>query len=345
MKSKTKRAIRRTAPIAITTGDHEGIGPEVISKGLKILSRTLLPNEAVIFGVPEIYKRYKRFLPTKWHVWTEEEVKNKSWTGPLRGHLNFIVPESNHVARHLRDAYLCGRYIELATQRTLDKTFSAIVTGPIDKNELHKGGFHFDGHTEMLRDLCGAKSVTMMLAGRKMRTTLVTTHVAVRDISKNLTIEKIATCIENTIQGLVRDFGITKPKIAVLGLNPHAGDKGLFGDEESTKILPAIEAVRPRYSNVFIDGPFPSDGFFALWQTQHSKVYDAVVCMYHDQGLIPVKLLDFENTVNVSLGLPIVRTSVDHGVGYDIAGKNKADPTSFCAALKLALNIVRRRAK
>ena len=122
-----------------------------------------------------------------------------------------------------------------------------------------------------------------------------------------------------------------------------ASDNGLFGDEERTRITPALEVVRARFPNVSIEGPFPPDGFFAQWRTRHAKVFDAIVCMYHDQGLIPIKLLDFENTVNVSLGLPIVRTSVDHGVGYDIAGQNKADPASFCAALKLAASMARRR--
>ncbi len=342
MKRKTP-ARRRIVPIAITTGDHKGIGPEVISKGLKRLSRTMRPHDVVIFGIPELYRPFKRFLPKKWQLWTEAEALSPDWPGPALNHLNFVVPRTNHLDAAKRDAFCCGRYIELATQGTLQGRFSAITTGPIDKNELHRGGFNYDGHTEMLRDLCRAPSVTMMLASPKMRTSLVTTHEALRDVAAKLTSERVNTCAENTIVGLVRDFGIKRPKIAVLGLNPHAGDNGLFGDEEKTRITPAIETLRERFPNVTIEGPFPPDGFFAQWRTRHSKVFDAIVCMYHDQGLIPIKLLDFENTVNVSLGLPIVRTSVDHGVGYDIAGQNKADPASFCAALRMAASMVRRR--
>lgn len=348
MVRKKTGARRKLAPIAITTGDHRGIGPEVIAKGLHVLikkKRALRVHDIVIFGIPELYRPFKRLLPPKWKVWTENDVESDEWAGPLKGHLNFVVPYTNHVHPDKRAAYCCGRYIELATFGALRGRFSAITTGPIDKNELKKGGYVYDGHTEMLQHLCKSPSVTMMMAGTKMRTTLATTHVPLRDVSAKLTVEKIVTCIENTVNGLVRDFGIKRPRIAVLGLNPHASDHGLFGDEERSKIEPAIMQARSRFPNTKVDGPFPPDGFFAQWRTRHVKDFDAIVCMYHDQGLIPVKLLDFENTVNVTLGLPIVRTSVDHGVGYDIAGQNKAEPASFCAALKLAASIVRSRAK
>lgn len=342
MSKKSSKKLK--APIAITTGDHHGIGPEVISKGLKTLSRTVRPTSIVIFGLPELYKPFRKILPKKWQLWTENEVFGSKWSGPRDGYLNFIIPESNHVEPSRREAYLCGRYIELAVKGTLAGLFSAITTGPIDKNELHKGGYPFDGHTEMLRVLCKAPSVTMMMASPKMRTTLVTVHEALRNIAAKLTPEAIVTCIENTAQGLKRDFSIKKPRLAVLGLNPHASDQGLFGDEEKTIIEPAIEKAKARLltqiPGISLAGPFAPDGFFAQWQTRHSKNFDAIICMYHDQGLIPIKLIDFENTVNVSLGLPLVRTSVDHGVGYDIAGKNKANPASFCAALKLALKMV-----
>lgn len=344
--ARKKGARRRPAPIAITTGDHRGIGAEVIAKGLNALvkkQRKLRIHDVVIFGVPELYRPFKRLLPPKWKVWTENDIESPSWPGPLLAHLNFVVPYTNHISGERRAAYCCGRYIELAALGALKGTFSAIATGPIDKNELKKGGYDYDGHTEMLQQLCKSPSVTMMMAGQKMRTTLVTTHVPLRDVSARLTAEKIVTCIRNTAEGLTRDFGIKRPRLAVLGLNPHASDNGLFGDEERLKIEPALAQAKSLLPNIKLAGPFPPDGFFAQWRTRHVKDFDAIVCMYHDQGLIPVKLLDFENTVNVSLGLPIVRTSVDHGVGYDIAGQNKADPASFCAALKLAASIVTKR--
>ncbi|MEW6057438.1 MAG: 4-hydroxythreonine-4-phosphate dehydrogenase PdxA [Bdellovibrionota bacterium] len=333
-----------TKLIGITTGDHRGIGAEVIAKGLKkFFSKTLEPSDVVIFGKPELYRPFHKLLPKEWHSWTEKEFLAPDWAGPERAALNFVVPDSTQIPKNLRSAYFCGRYIELATLSALSGRLSAITTGPIDKSELKRGGYPFDGHTEMLRNLCKAPSVTMMMAGPQMKASLATVHVALKDVAQTLTIENIATCIENTALGLVRDFGIKRPKIAVLGLNPHASDQGLFGNEERDKIKPAIKRARSRFPRIEIDGPFPPDGFFAQWRSRHALNFDAIVCMYHDQGLIPAKLLDFENTVNVSLGLPIVRTSVDHGVGYDIAGKNKADPSSFCAALALAVEITRRR--
>ena len=197
----------------------------------------------------------------------------------------------------------------------------------------------------MLQSLCGADNVTMMMASPVMRTVLVTTHEPIKTLSASLTQQKILSCIENTLSGLKNYWGIKMPRLAVLGLNPHAGDNGLFGREELEIISPAIKQARTLFKSKSIEGPFPPDGFFAQWRTNHSKNFDAVVCMYHDQGLIPVKLLDFKNTVNVTLGLPIARTSVDHGVGLDIAGKNKADPSSFCAALLLAHSIVKAKKK
>lgn len=337
--SKTQR------PIAITTGDHRGIGAEVIAKGLRRLRNSVKPDSIVIFGAPELYVPFAKYLPKKWKVWSEHDVAAKGWAGPLRGHLNFVQPDLSRVPRVLSAAYSSGRYIELAARGCMAGRFSAMVTGPIDKRELRRGGFRFDGHTEMLRELCGAKSVTMMLAGPKMRVTLVTTHVALKDVAAELSPEKIVRCIADTEGSLRRDFGIKKPRIAVLALNPHAGDNGLFGSEESRVIEPAIRLASKKHPKARIRGPFPADGFFAQWPSRFSEKFDAVVCMYHDQGLIPVKLLDFENTVNVTLGLPILRTSVDHGIGLDIAGRDRANPSSFLAALRLAREIVFKRSR
>lgn len=332
-------------PIAITTGDHRGIGPEVIAKGLFGLRRTVKPDSVMIFGVPELYVPFAGYLPKKWKVWSEQEVASRAWEGPLRGNLNFVKPDLSRVPRVLSACYSCGRCIELAARGCMEGLFSAMVTGPIDKYELRRGGFRFNGHTEMLRELCGAKSATMMMAGPKMRVTLVTAHVAHKNVASNLSRGKVVRCIADTETGLRRYFGIKKPRIAVLGLNPHAGDNGLFGREENEVIKPAIRIAAKDHPLARIEGPFPADGFFAQWQTRFSKGFDAVVCMYHDQGLIPVKLLDFEHAVNVTLGLPILRTSVDHGIGLDIAGRNKANPASFSAALRLAREMAFKRSR
>lgn len=342
--------MKQKLAIAITTGDHRGIGPEIIAKGISQLK--VSEEKFVVFGVPELYKKYRKLLPKKWKLWTEEEVFFSPWKGPKPGHLNFIVPDTSGIEISKKAAFLSGRYIELATVGALKGLFKGLCTGPIDKNELKRGGFPFDGHTEMLEHICktsgvaasrmtssGVTGVTMMLAGRKMRVSLVTTHVPLKLVSSTLSVEKIVRTASNTINGLRNVYGIKSPRIAVLGLNPHAGDLGLFGDEEVKIIEPAIDALRQNNPKLRIDGPFPPDGFFAQWKKQYYKKYDAIVCMYHDQGLIPIKLLDFETTVNITLGLPIVRTSVDHGIGLDIAGKGIADPSSFKAALRLAFKL------
>ncbi|MBI2605594.1 MAG: 4-hydroxythreonine-4-phosphate dehydrogenase PdxA [Deltaproteobacteria bacterium] len=337
--------LKTTRPIAITTGDHRGIGPEVIAKGLSALHARIPFDSVVIFGAPELYRPFRALLPNRWRIWTEHDFRARSWPGPATHCLNFVVPDLSRKPSALRAAHACGKYIELAARGCMAGRFSAMVTGPIDKSELRRGGFRFDGHTEMLRKLCGARSVTMMMAGPKMRVSLVTTHVALREVSSKISREKIVRCIADTAGSLRRDFGIKKPRIAVLALNPHAGDNGLFGSEESRVIEPAIRFASRGHPKAHIHGPFPADGFFAQWQSRFSKEFDAVVCMYHDQGLIPVKLLDFENTVNVTLGLPILRTSVDHGIGLDIAGRNQASPASFRAALRLAREMAFKRSR
>jgi 4-hydroxythreonine-4-phosphate dehydrogenase len=250
----------------------------------------------------------------------------------------FILPRVPAAKKAVRDDYLCGRFIELATHFTRQGLCSGIVTGPIDKNHLNRGGYRYPGHTEMLQDLCGSKTVTMMMASPGMKVSLVTCHLPLSKVGSALSRGAILTTIRNTAAGLKQLYGMKRPRIAVLGVNPHAGDGGLFGKEEIRVIAPAVAAARR--AGFAVQGPFPPDGFFAQWRRLRSKQFDAVVCMYHDQALVPVKLYDFENAVNVTLGLPVVRTSVDHGTGFDIAGKGIADPSSFIAALKLAKSAV-----
>ncbi len=183
----------------------------------------------------------------------------------------------------------------------------------------------------------------MMLASPGMRVSLVTTHIPLAKVSKTLSKQKILKTIQRTALGLKEIYGIKKPKIAVLGLNPHASDSGLFGNEEATTIIPAVKSsVRAGYT---VSGPYSSDGFFADWDNRNGKKFDAVICMYHDQGLIPLKLYDFRNAVNITLGLPYLRTSADHGVGYDIYGKNMADASSMLAALQLAIGSTKKTKK
>lgn len=323
---------RVIAPLAITTGDASGIGPEVIAKAI---ARTRDSN-LLIFGDPALYLPFRKFLPTRWSLHREEDFESRHFGGFIRGTLNFVVPNPKRSS---------GRCIELATRAAIAKKVSAVVTGPIDKPQLHREGYRFDGHTEMLASLCKTKEATMMLAGPELRVTLATTHVALSGASRALTPARLSKTIAHTVRAIREDFGKKNPCIAVLALNPHAGDGSLFGNEERKVIRPAIVSARKRFPYAKIEGPFPADGFFSQWKPRHRRHFDAVVCMYHDQGLIPVKLLDFQNTVNVTLGLPIVRTSVDHGTGRDIAGRGIADESPMVTAIHMARQIASKRFK
>ena len=228
--------------------------------------------------------------------------------------------------------------IEAGVKLALAGSVDAICTCPINKEQLHRNGFPFPGHTEFIRDLTGARDVVMMLAGPKLRVALATIHEALADVPAVLTRERLRTTIRITAESMARDFGLKSPRIAIAALNPHAGEAGRFGREEIDLIVPAIEEFSG--SRFQVSGPWPAD---TLFYRAMSGEFDAVVAMYHDQGLIPVKLAHFNDAVNVSLGLPVVRTSVDHGTAYDIAGTGKADPGSLLAAIKLASFIAHNR--
>jgi 4-hydroxythreonine-4-phosphate dehydrogenase len=232
------------------------------------------------------------------------------------------------------------RYIHQGIDWAMDGTIAALVTGPINKMAMHRAGFAFHGHTEILAARTGASDYVMMMAGRKLRVSLVTIHVALHEAVKRLTPQAVFKTIQITERGLRESFGIREPKLAVAGLNPHAGEDGLFGSEEQTVIAPAIE--RANAAGIKATGPIPPDTVFyrALKGT-----WDAVVAMYHDQGLIAFKLVHFEDGVNTTLGLPIVRTSVDHGTAYDIAGTGQANPQSMIAAIDMAARQARNRSR
>ena len=224
------------------------------------------------------------------------------------------------------------RAVELAQAGNVD----AIVTAPINKAAIHKAGYAWPGHTEMLADRTGTKKPVMMMVGGGLRVPLATTHAAIKDLPKLITRQNVLRTIEIADAALRAYFGLKAPKLAVCGLNPHAGEQGRFGVEESRRIAPAISDARER--GVECAGPFPADVVFG--QALKGR-FDAVVAMYHDQGNIPVKLLAFESGVNVTLGLPIIRTSPDHGTAYDIVRRGIADPRSMVAAIKLAVRMAR----
>jgi 4-hydroxythreonine-4-phosphate dehydrogenase len=306
--------------LVVTPGDPDGVGPEILAR---LVREKRIPQtvELTVVGSEEALRRHG-----------------------LRDLAVIAAPAQAPAKRHL-GGYQSGWSIETATQLVLKGQADALVTGPIHKEHLQKGGYRFPGHTEFLAKLCKAKSVTMMLANEDLRVTLVTIHVALKDVSKAITRKSVRQAILHTESALRLWWGKSQPRIAVSALNPHGGESGLFGKEESKVIEPELKALRKRFgSSVVLEGPVPADTLFAVnHQKPRSERFDAVVCMYHDQALIPVKLIDFPHTVNITLGLPIIRTSVDHGTGFDIVGKGLADPSSFEAAIQLAADLVRSR--
>jgi 4-hydroxythreonine-4-phosphate dehydrogenase len=231
--------------------------------------------------------------------------------------------------------------IERATDLAVRGVVGGVVTNPINKAVLYDAGFEYPGHTEFLAALTGVPGKqVMMLASPSLRVVPVTVHVSLRDALATLTTEKIVATARTTDTALRRDFGIAQPRLAVSGLNPHAGEKGALGNEEELIIAPAISALRTAGADV--SGPWPPDTMFTAAARAR---YDAAICMYHDQALIPLKTLDMDHGVNVTLGLPIIRTSPDHGTAYDIAGKGIANPASLIAAIELAVTLAERRAQ
>jgi 4-hydroxythreonine-4-phosphate dehydrogenase len=229
--------------------------------------------------------------------------------------------------------------IEQATKLAVTGTAAAVVTNPINKAALYQAGFAYPGHTEFLAALTGATGQQiMMLASPMLRVVPVTVHASLRDSIAMLTTDMIVAASRTTAAALRRDFGIVAPRLAIAGLNPHAGEQGALGTEETTLIQPAIDTLRA--DGIDVSGPWPPDTMFTV--AARSR-YDVAICMYHDQALIPLKTLDMDHGVNVTLGLPIVRTSPDHGTAFDIAGKGIADPTSLIAAIQLAAKLAARR--
>jgi 4-hydroxythreonine-4-phosphate dehydrogenase len=231
--------------------------------------------------------------------------------------------------------------IERATELCLSGDAAAMVTNPINKAALYQAGFHYPGHTEFLAVLTGAiGQQIMMLASPHLKVVPVTVHASLRASIAMLTTQMIVDAARTTATALRRDFGLPSPRLAIAGLNPHAGEQGALGDEETTLIQPAIDTLRA--DGIDVSGPWPPDTMFTPAARQR---YDVAICMYHDQALIPLKTLDMDHGVNVTLGLPIVRTSPDHGTAYDIAGKGLADPSSLIAAISLAAELAGSRAR
>ena len=329
-----KRMNRDRPIIGITMGDPAGIGPEIIHLSLcePLIYEICRP---VVFGDAKILHAAKEFTNSNLDISVIEEPDAglfKCGTIDVIS-LSGLDPAKIDLGRPYAET---GRamifYINAAIDMAKQKRISAIVTCPVNKTAMQLSGSKFHGHTELLAERTNSADYVMMLAGDRLRVVLVTIHTPLKSVPLLLSPEKILKTIRITGQSLQQHFGIDNPRIAVAGLNPHAGEGGMFGDEEKNIILPAVEAALNEGFNAA--GPFPPDTIF-----YHAAKgdYDAVVCMYHDQGLIPFKLMHFNDGVNMTLGLPIIRTSVDHGTAYDIAGTGKADPGSLIAAIQMAV--------
>ncbi len=310
-------------------GDPAGIGPEVIVKGLATTPDTCRP--IVIGDAAHLRRTADRFVPTL----SLNPIKTLQEACFENGALNVLdlanVPESLALGQaSAAGGKAAVAYIQKAVDLALAHEVHAITTAPISKEGLHLAGHRYPGHTELLAELTGTPEVALMLAGEGLRVVLVTTHVALDEVKKLITRDRVARTIRLTHRWLTQ-VGLDHPQIAVTGLNPHCGDGGIFGDEEQSAILPAVELSRE--AGIAVSGPFPAD---ALFGRIRSHPYDAVVAMYHDQGMIPVKMVSMDHAVNITLGLPIIRTSVDHGTAYDIVGKGVASADSLLEALKVA---------
>jgi 4-hydroxythreonine-4-phosphate dehydrogenase len=325
--------------IAVTMGDPRGVGPEVVVKALsqESLHRICRP---LILGDPLILRRTVEVLGLRLEVSELEEGSipdmPKQGLGILP--LSRLLPGKNPTEVDPEEGSRASfRYLEKAGRMALAGQVEAITTGPVSKREIARSGIPFQGHTEFFAGLAGIRDFVMMLAGERLRVALVTTHLPLNEVGKSLKEGKILSVVEITGRSLKEYFGFPDPRIAVAAFNPHGGEGGLFGGEEEI-IARAVDQAGSR--GWAVSGPWPADSLF------HRAVrgeYDAVVCMYHDQGLIPLKLLHFDSAVNVTLGLSFIRTSVDHGVAYDIAGKGIASSRSMEEAIKMAAQMALRK--
>lgn len=326
--------------IGITLGDPLGIGPEILIKALQAhgLYRVCRP---LVLGDPSVLKlaltRFEGSMQLN-PVTGPEQGIYKSGCLDLMAVSDMAATMSDLAVMTPRIGRAMTDYIHTGVDLALEHRIAALVTCPITKTGMKLAGSPFHGHTELIAHLTGARKFAMMLAGDTLKVVLVTIHIPLSRVPKALTIDKIVDTIFLTRSALKQRFNIPNPRLAVAGLNPHAGEDGLFGTEELQIIAPAVHAARR--SGMDIQGPLPPDTVFNFAMNTGC---DAVICMYHDQGLIPFKLIHFKDGVNITLGLPIIRTSVDHGTAYDIAWQGKADPTSLVQAVRMAVFQARNR--
>ncbi|MEJ0081184.1 MAG: 4-hydroxythreonine-4-phosphate dehydrogenase PdxA [Puia sp.] len=323
--------------IGISIGDLNGIGAELAIKTFSD-NRLLELCTPILFGSNKLINFYRKSIPDA--TFNYQHIKDLS--RPFHKQVNLFNCWEEEVSINPGQLTETGGLYAIkslisATEALKDKKIDALVTAPIHKKNIQSADFTYTGHTPYLKQAFGVKDVLMLMSSENFRVGLVTEHLAVSEIAKNITRENIISKLNIMKESLIRDFGIEKPRIAVLGLNPHAGDDGLIGREEEDIIKPAIKDAK---HNMLVYGPYSADAFFARNQQQK---FDGVLAMYHDQGLIPFKSLAYGEGINYTAGLPAIRTSPDHGTAFDIAGKNKADTGSFLAAVYGCLDIYQKR--
>lgn len=326
--------------VAITSGDPNGVGMEVIVQALADLRITEMFTP-VIYANPELVKMAKKSVRAE--EFQYNSINTASEAIARKVNLVNIWKEKVQFEQGKADkdgGTFAFRSLEMATNDLATNKVDVLVTAPIDKDSINAAGFQFPGHTEYLASMAGTEQVLMFLVSDVLKIGIVTGHVPLKDVAQGITKERIVTKLRMMSESLVRDFAINSPKIAVLGLNPHAGDNGLLGSEEKDIIIPAIREASEQ--GIYAFGPYGADGFFG---SGSYKKFDGVLAMYHDQGLAPFKAIAFDNGVNFTAGLPIVRTSPAHGVAYDLAGKGIADASSMRAAIFTALDVYENRRK
>ena len=335
--SKTEN---RLPLLGITMGDPAGIGPEVIAKALTRTALRRLCSPLIVGSYDVMQQTVKKLKLTL----TVRLVKGHEPLGRRPGEILVLDPlerplgpyRSGVAAPETGAASVA--FIKEAVRMAQTGCIDGMVTGPINKEAINMAGCHYPGHTELLADLTQTQESGMMILGGPLKIMFVTTHVAIKDLPSLLTQAKIEKGIRLAHRAMTTLFGAKKPRIGLAALNPHAGEQGLFGDEEARVILPAARAAQSK--GILVSDPMPADTLFGKAARGD---YDAIVALYHDQGLIPLKMVAFGSCVNLTVGLPIIRTSVDHGTAFDIVGKGVADPGSLVEAVKLAARLVQQR--
>lgn len=322
--------------VGISIGDINGIGPEVIIKALND-SRILLDCTPIIYGSTKTISYYKKAI----RKFNFSFQACKTASDAVNRKVNVVNVWNEEIKFELGKATeVGGKFaflsLEAATQDLSEGKIDVLVTAPISKEAMAKSGFKFPGHTEYLADKAGAEDVLMMMVGANLKVALACTHIPLKEVSSFLTKDIIYQKIKMLDKSLVNDFGVVRPKIAVFGLNPHAGENGKLGQEEIEVITPAI--TQAKNDGILAVGPFPADGFFG---SSAMSQYDAVLAMYHDQGLTAFKALAFDDGVNYTAGLPVIRTSPDHGTAFDIVAKGIASEQSMRNAIYLAMDVYR----